>query len=136
MLSVMILSLLVVVCLLVVTLVLLQTEEGDGLGGMFSGGSRSAFGSRSASVLTKTSYVMVGLFFGLTFFLALLNRAPDDTGLQKAAQQKQAETAVEWWKHPPKEGAGAPTSPDSTGPAAGNSSGSGVAVPPSPEVRE
>lgn len=51
MLSVMILSLLVVVCLLVVTLVLLQTEEGDGLGGMFSGGSRSAFGSRSASVL-------------------------------------------------------------------------------------
>ncbi|UZV90514.1 preprotein translocase subunit SecG, partial [Treponema pallidum] len=84
-LSVMILSLLVVVCLLVVTLVLLQTEEGDGLGGMFSGGSRSAFGSRSASVLTKTSYVMVGLFFGLTFFLALLNRAPDDTGLQKAA---------------------------------------------------
>ena len=39
----------IIVALLIVGLVLLQNEEGDSLGGLFSGGSNSAFGSRSSA---------------------------------------------------------------------------------------
>lgn len=88
----------IIVALLIVGLVLLQNEEGDSLGGLFSGGSNSAFGSRSGNVLTKATYTLITLFFVVTFFLAWLNKSPGDSGLQKAAQMQQAETATEWWK--------------------------------------
>ena len=84
--------------MLIVGLVLLQNEEGDSLGGLFSGGSNSAFGSRSGNVLTKATYTLITLFFVVTFFLAWLNKSPGDSGLQKDAQLQQAETATEWWK--------------------------------------
>ena len=88
----------IIVALLIVGLVLLQNEEGDSLGGLFSGGSNSAFGSRSGNVLTKATYTLITLFFVVTFFLAWLNKSPGDSGLQKDAQLQQAETATEWWK--------------------------------------
>ena len=53
--SVFLLVVFVLVCILIIALVLLQTEDGGGLGGLFAGGSNSAFGSRSASVLTKAT---------------------------------------------------------------------------------
>ena len=88
----------IIVALLIVGLVLLQNEEGDSLGGLFSGGSNSAFGSRSGNVLTKATYTLITLFFVVTFFLAWLNKSPGDSGLQKDAQLQQTETATEWWK--------------------------------------
>ena len=88
----------IIVALLIVGLVLLQNEEGDSLGGLFSGGSNSAFGSRSGNVLTRATYTLITLFFVVTFFLAWLNKSPGDSGLQKDAQMQQAETATEWWK--------------------------------------
>lgn len=87
----------VIVCLLIIALVLLQNEEGDGLGGIFAGGSNSAFGSRSANVLTKTTYVVVSLFFVTAFFLAFINKSPSDKGIEEAARLEQADTATEWW---------------------------------------
>ena len=88
----------IIAALLIVGLVLLQNEEGDSLGGLFSGGSNSAFGSRSGNILTKTTYTLITLFFVVTFFLAWLNKSPGDSGLQQDAQIQQAETATEWWK--------------------------------------
>ena len=88
----------IIVAFLIVGLVLLQNEEGDSLGGLFSGGSNSAFGSRSGNVLTKATYTLMTLFFVVTFFLAWLNKSPGDSGLQQDAQIQQAETATEWWK--------------------------------------
>ena len=88
----------IIVALLIVGLVLLQNEEGDSLGGLFSGGSNSAFGSRSGNVLTRATYTLITLFFVVTFFLAWLNKSPGDSGLQQDAQIQQAETATEWWK--------------------------------------
>jgi len=89
----------VIVCLIIVLLVLLQNEEGGGLGGLFAGGSNSAFGSRSANVLTKATYVVVTMFFVGALFLALLNRSPGDRGLDEAARIHQAEsTAPGWWE--------------------------------------
>lgn len=88
----------VIVSVLIVGLVLLQNEEGDSLGGLFAGGSNSAFGSRSGNVLTKATYTMVTLFLVISLLLAWLNKSPGDSGVQKAAQMQQAETAAEWWK--------------------------------------
>lgn len=95
--SIALLVLFIVIALLIVGLVLLQNEEGDSLGGLFSGGSNSAFGSRSGNVLTKATYTLITIFFVISFFLAWLNKSPGDSGLQKDAQIQQAETATEWW---------------------------------------
>ena len=57
----------VIVCILVVCLVLVQSEEGAGLGGLFGGASSTAFGSRSGNVLTRTTYILVTLFFLTSF---------------------------------------------------------------------
>ena len=88
----------IIVAFLIVGLVLLQNEEGDSLGGLFSGGSNSAFGSRSGNILTRATYTLITLFFVVTFFLAWLNKSPGDSGLQQDAQIQQAETATEWWQ--------------------------------------
>jgi preprotein translocase subunit SecG len=89
----------VIICVLVIALVLLQNEEGDGLGGLFAGGSNSAFGSRSANVLTKATYVVVTLFFVTAFFLALINKSPSDSGVEAAARIEQSKDATEWWNN-------------------------------------
>lgn len=96
-LGIVLLVLFVIVCLLIIGLVLLQNEEGDSLGGLFAGGSNSAFGSKSGNILTKTTYVMVAIFFVGTFALALLNKRPSGESLEKAAREQQAETSTEWW---------------------------------------
>ena len=88
----------IIVAFLIVGLVLLQNEEGDSLGGLFSGGSNSAFGSRSGNILTRATYTLITLFFVVTFFLAWLNKSPGDSGLQQDAQIQQAETATECGK--------------------------------------
>ena len=87
----------VIVCVLIISLVLVQNQDGDGLGGLFAGGSNSAFGSRSASVLTKFTYIVVTLFFVTAFFLALINKTPSDTGVAEEALRQQGEAATEWW---------------------------------------
>ena len=88
----------VIICVFLVGLVLLQNGEGEGLGGLFAGGSNSAFGSRSASVLTKVTYVCVGMFFVIAFFLALMNKTPSDRGFQQEVQiQRATEARESWW---------------------------------------
>ena len=57
----------VIICILLVGIVLIQRESGDGLGGLFGSGNSAAFGSRSQTVITKTTYVLVALFFLTTF---------------------------------------------------------------------
>lgn len=102
----------VIICLLIICLVLVQDESGDSLGGLFAGGSNSAFGSRSASVLTKATYVIVGLFFVSAFFLAFINKTPGDKGLEEAARAAQSGAkTTEWWNAP------ATTTPAATTPA-------------------
>jgi len=114
----------VIVCLLIIALVLLQNEDGDGLGGLFAGGSNSAFGSRSASVLTKATYVVVTLFFVTAFFLAFINKSPTDNGIETAARKVQGTTTNDWWNPAPAttttpatETPAAPAAPASTAPA-------------------
>ena len=80
----------VIICVLLVCVVLLQNEEGGGMGGLLGGGNSAAFGSRSGNVLTKTTYILVTLFFVSTFILAFMNKAPAVHSLDAAAAQEEA----------------------------------------------
>lgn len=64
----------VIVCALLVLLVLVQDDGSRGMGGLLGGRGTAAFGSHSASVLTRTTFTLVVLFFALALSLALLNR--------------------------------------------------------------
>lgn len=64
----------IIVCVLLVLLVLVQDDGQNGMGGLLGGRGTAAFGSHSASVLTKATAVFVILFFVLAFSLALLNK--------------------------------------------------------------
>lgn len=97
-LSTALLVLFIIICIVIIFLVLLQNEEGDSLGGLFAGGSNSAFGSKSGSVLSKATYIATGLFFAAVFCLALLNKGKSDKGLLDEVKSKQTETSTEWWK--------------------------------------
>ena len=87
----------VIICVLLVCVVLLQNEEGGGMGGLLGGGNSAAFGSRSGSVLTKTTYILVALFFVATFALAFMNKAPAVHSLDAAAAQEEAAGTGGFW---------------------------------------
>ena len=87
----------VIVAVLLVLLVLIQTEEGDSLGGIFAGGSSSAFGSRSGNVLTRATTILGSLFLVISLGLALLNRTPGGTGVEAAGRVLSSEGAVTNW---------------------------------------
>ncbi len=119
----------VIVSVLLVLMVLIQNEDGDSLGGIFAGGSSSAFGSRSGNVLTKTTSILGAIFLITSFGLALVNRTPGDTGVETAAKQLQTTTQTgapnnEWWNQDTSKATSPDTAtPATTVPAQGQSTG-------------
>lgn len=69
----------VIVCILIICLVLIQDDGQSGMGGLLGGRGTAAFGSHSASVLTKATGVFIALFFIVAFALAVLNKKPKVT---------------------------------------------------------
>lgn len=64
----------VVICVLLVSVVLLQKSKGDGLSGAFGGGGAltASFGSRGAvSLLSKATTILAVLFMITSFILAI-----------------------------------------------------------------
>ena len=93
----------IIVCVLLVLLVSIQSDNEDGMGGLLGGRGTAAFGSHSASVLTKATAVMVVLFFILTLSLALINKKPKtDKFVDSIAEEEIADettaAGAEWWK--------------------------------------
>ena len=84
----------VITAVLLVLFVLIQNEEGDGLGGIFAGGSGSAFGSRAGNVLTRTTSVLGAMFLVVSFGLALLSRSPAGSGVEEEARRIMSEEAA------------------------------------------
>lgn len=80
---------------LLILLVLAQDEQGEGIGGMFSGGSSTTFGSRAGNILTKTTSILGFIFLSVSLILAFLFRTPD-TGNLGATFQSEA-VVTEWW---------------------------------------
>ena len=87
----------VIVAVLLILLVLAQNEEGDSLGGIFAGGSGSAFGSRAGNVLTRATTVLGALFLIISFVLALLNRSPSGSGVEAAGRAITPQAGSEWF---------------------------------------
>jgi preprotein translocase subunit SecG len=87
----------IIVAILLVLMVLIQTEEGDSLGGIFAGGSNSAFGSRSGNVLTRATTVLGALFLIISLGLALLNRTPGGTGVEAVGRELSSDAASGNW---------------------------------------
>jgi preprotein translocase subunit SecG len=97
-LNVLLLIFFVIVALLLILIVLIQNEEGNSIGGIFAGGSGSAFGSRSGNILTRATSVLGALFFVIALGLALLHRAPSGSGVEAAARQQAApESNADWF---------------------------------------
>ena len=95
-LGIIILAVFVLIAVLLVLLVLVQNEEGEGLGGIFAGGSGSAFGSRSGNVLTRTTSVLGALFLLFSFGMAFLNREANVSGVEAAGLEQLHEQESDW----------------------------------------
>ena len=87
----------VIVAILLILLVLIQNEEGDSLGGIFAGGSGSAFGSRSGNVLTRATTVLGALFLVISLGVALMHRSPVGSGVEQAGRALSQEAGSEWF---------------------------------------
>ena len=89
----------IIVCVLLILLVAIQGDEENGMGGLLGGRSTAAFGSHSASVLTKTTGVLVAMFFILALSLALVNVRKTDSVLedvQSAVTETEGATTENW----------------------------------------
>jgi len=89
-----------IVCLLLIFMVIIQDSDSDSLGGLFAGGSGSAFGSRSSSVVVKFTYVLGALFFVTALSLAIINKSSMGDVLGTVQKQNQG-APTEWWNTQP-----------------------------------
>ncbi|MDR2073328.1 MAG: preprotein translocase subunit SecG [Spirochaetaceae bacterium] len=96
-LGILLLVIFVLVAILLILLVLVQNEEGDSIGGIFAGGSSSAFGSRSGNVLTRATSILGACFLILSFALALLHRSSGGAGIEAEGRRQAAGQDSEWY---------------------------------------
>jgi preprotein translocase subunit SecG len=98
--SIILLVIFVLCSLLLMAVVLIQDEQGEGLGGIFGGGSSTPFGSRSGNVLTKITSILGAVFLLTSFGLAWINRSSESGDVVGAAQRQEsaAGNAVDWWR--------------------------------------
>ena len=99
MLSIVLLVIFALAALLMILVIMLQDDQGEGIGGLFGGGSSSAFGPRSGNILTRFTTILGAIFVVGAFALAWLNRTPESTDIIEKArlEQMQEAEASNWW---------------------------------------
>ncbi len=123
--GIVLLVLLVISALLLILLVLVQDDQGEGIGGIFSGGSNSAFGSRTGNVLTRFTTVLAGVFLFCCLGLAWVNRSGEAGNVVgKAREQALSGTTTQWWV----ESSPGTTGTDATGTGAAPTTGTDAAA--------
>ena len=110
--SIVLLVLFSIVCALLIFMVVIQDQEGEGLGGLFSGAGNAAFGSRSSNVIVRFTYILGALFFVIAFGLAILNRS--SVGDVEKAIRATGSQGTEWWSQESQPAAPAPESAPAT----------------------
>ena len=128
--GVVLLVIMAISAVLLVLVVLVQDDQGEGIGGIFGGGSNTAFGSRSGNVLTRLTAVLAAIFLITVFGMAWVNRSPTAGNvLSKARQEALSGGSNSWWVQAPSPAPGATNSTapvnGAAAPAAGTSSAAG-----------
>ncbi len=100
-LSIILLVLFVIVSLLLVFLIAIQDEKSEGLGGIFGGGSNTAFGSYTSGVVTKATGALAILFLVLALLVAFVNKSPSTDKLLDSVTTEDVKEATEWWTAEP-----------------------------------
>ena len=80
----------VILCVLLVILILLQSDKSAGMG-LLGGSSQSAFGSSTADVITKITAVMIAIFMFGSLGLAVI-KANSDAGIKNMILKKEKTT--------------------------------------------
>lgn len=89
----------VIDAVLLALLVLIQDEQGDSMGGIFGGGSNTAFGSSSSSVLAKLTRVLGGLFLVLAISVAFfLKTSNSDNVIGESRVLNNGTSSEAWWE--------------------------------------
>ena len=128
-LGVSILVIFIIACILLVLLVIIQDSDSDSLGGIFAGGSGSAFGSRSTNVVVRFTYGLGAMFFLCAFSLAIINKSSVGN-VEKAAQSQTKDSGTtEWWNAKPQSSA-----PDTLQGANGAAPAQAPAAPAAPST--
>ena len=84
---------LVVVCLFMILTILMQRPKSEGLGAAFGGGlTDNLFGAQTTTVLTKFTVWLGGIFFLLTLVISILHvkSSSGPTSIQKQLLQSPA----------------------------------------------
>ena len=103
----------IIACALLILISLVQDDGSSGMGGLLGGRGTTAFGSHSANILTRTTFVLVVLFFAFALALALLNKRPrleqnltPSQTVQPGAAPSETQSN-DWWKTSDAQGAAA-----------------------------
>jgi len=101
--AIILLVILVISAILLVLVVLVQDDQGEGIGGIFGGGSNTAFGSRSGNVLTRFTSVLAAVFLLTVFGMAWVSRTPTAGNVIGKARQQALNTTEQqsWWVQTP-----------------------------------
>ena len=94
-LGIILLVLFCIVALLLIFLVTVQDENSVGLGGIFGGGSESAFGSGTSSFITKATTALAIVFMVLSLVVAVVSKTSDS--VPEAAVAAEAAAPAESW---------------------------------------
>ncbi len=115
----------VISAILLVLVILVQDEEGEAIGGLFGGGSSTAFGSRTGNVLTRFTAILATIFLSCSFGVAWFNRTPEGGSLIGKARQEAIQQGVnnDWWAPTTAAGTATPTAATATGGTAPAASG-------------
>ncbi len=80
--SIILLIFFVLVSFITVFIISIQSEDSTGLGGVFGGGSDTAFGGQSNKTINKLTAILIGLFMFITILYAAVNK-PRNEDLSK-----------------------------------------------------
>jgi preprotein translocase subunit SecG len=88
----------IITAVLLTLLVFIQDDQGEGMGGIFAGGSATPFGSRGGNVLQRMTSTLAVVFFVAALGFGYLNRGQAGSGILEELAAPQSENAGNWWE--------------------------------------